>query len=65
MEARDSVYLLGAARMLWRVMPKVEREQWRAMRDRVQAGGRMSWTRAPAVCGSLTPDTAVVERCNA
>jgi hypothetical protein len=29
----------GAARMFWRVMPKVEREHWRAMRDGMQAGG--------------------------
>jgi hypothetical protein len=37
-EARDGVYLLGMARVLWRIMPKVERQLWSVRRDRLQAG---------------------------
>lgn len=37
---RDGVYLAGAARFLWRIMPRMERERWAVTRDLMQAGGQ-------------------------
>ena len=38
-EARDEVFLAGAAAFLWRIMPKAEREHWRAVREIMAGAG--------------------------